>query len=114
MTEQQGVLSLWVFTEKRENLDDSILEDEFGIQDFNEDLLEMGGADEWKELPITDVFSRMSVSESWADQAITKANELGITKCRRAFIILNFSYDPSVVSFLPKDPKFVGTFKFFF
>ncbi len=112
MTEKRGVLSLWVFREIREDLDDSILEEEYGVDDYNEELLELGGSDDWEETPLRDVLSEMSLFESWSDQAVEKASKLGITKCRKAFIILNYNYNPKVVTKLPDDPVFIGSFKF--
>ncbi|MEQ9066556.1 MAG: hypothetical protein RLO18_07535, partial [Gimesia chilikensis] len=93
--ETDGKISLWLFQETAdEDLDDDILKTQFGITTYDEDMLEVGGSDEWKMTPLRKVFEPMSYSASWVEDALASAKELGITKCRRAFFILNFAYDP--------------------
>lgn len=111
--EKRGVLSLWLFVEKPESLEDSLLEDQFGVTYYNRDLLEVGGSDDWDEMPLEEVFQPMSVSNSWSAQALAAAKSHGLTKCRRAFIVLNFAYDPEVAGVkFPADPHFLGVFEF--
>lgn len=104
--ETDGKISLWLFRETAdEDLDDDILKTQFGITTYDEDMLEVGGSDEWKMTPLRKVFEPMSYSASWVEDALASAKELGIKKCRRAFFILNFAYDPQKVQNpLPADP----------
>ena len=111
--EKRGVLSLWLFSDIHDSLEDSLLADSFGIDDYNEDLLEVGGSDTWDEMPLDHVLEPMSLSGSWMEDAVRAANLLGLTTCRRAFIILNFAYDPQAAGVeLPDDPTFIGVLKF--
>ena len=111
--ESRGTLSLWIFREESKDYDESALKEEFGIDSFNEDLLEVGGSEDWKQTPLEEAFRDMSYVESWGYLAIERAHSLGVTACRRAFIILDFMYDPKMANrLLPDEPLFVGTFEF--
>ncbi|QDT78573.1 hypothetical protein Mal35_20220 [Gimesia maris] len=112
--EKDDKLSLWLFRQQLdEGLEDNLLKDQFGITTFDEDMLEVGGSDEWKTIPLRSVFESMSYSGSWMEAAIARAKELGIEDCKRAFLILNFSYDPKEVqNSIPNDPIFVGVFDY--
>lgn len=111
--EKVGFLSLWLFRSKRDSVDNSLLEDDFGIATFDEDMLEVGGSEDWQEISLEEAIAPMSYSESWRAEAIQRASELGIRCCCRAFIIVNFAYDPSAIKkSIPDDPIFVGVFKY--
>ncbi|QDV17317.1 hypothetical protein Pan153_19520 [Gimesia panareensis] len=112
--ETDGKLSLWLFRDPPEDsFDDDILKTQFGITTYDEDMLEVGGSDEWETTPLKKVFKPMSYSESWAEAAIARAKELGIEECRRGFFILNFAYDPQKVqNKIPAEPVFLGVFDY--
>ena len=113
MAKKKVWVSIWVFKDKAEFDDqEQFLKDDLGIKDYDEDYLGVGGSEDWNEMPLEEALSEMSYFEYWGAKALSNAAALGVTHCRRLFMLLHVKYDPAGIQNLPKDPLFLGSFVF--
>jgi hypothetical protein len=113
--DREGVVSVWVGLKgplpgESEEMD--VLQDLCGVGYYDMDHGE-GNCNNFELLPLQDLLSEMSYSDSFATQAEEAAAKVGITHARWVQVQYDFAYDPKAVKRpIADDPVFIGFFPY--
>jgi len=111
MGRSKNKVSVWIMRKKHAEDEPDFLKEEFRIEYYDADELEVVGDPEWKSIPIGQILRELSHSSSFAVLAEKAALDMNIKTARRAIALYNFQYSPSKVKAqLPDDPIFIGAF----
>ena len=112
--EAEGRVSIWLGTDDLSDFPQEldILQDLCGIGYYSIDLQDAFN-EGFQELPVRDLLSKMSYSDSFADDAMVAADEAGLVAARWIVAQFDFDYDSRMVK-RPVNPRaiFLGAFSY--
>jgi len=115
MFEKDNHLSIWIGKEVPDSASGKdILKDLCGVDYYDVDFQEIVGDEDWRDMPIDSLCSRLSYSASYLSEALAAARSLGIQSGRWAVMQLNYDYRPDEVKKpIATDPIFLGSFRWY-
>ena len=112
--QKEGVMSCWVGLNSPGDHDGDVdvLQDLCGVGYYSLDDQE-SNCEDFALLPLRELVSPMSYSESYMAAVLAAAERLGVHQGRWVVVQFNFEYDPTkVTEVVHSDPVFLGVFPY--